>query len=258
MDPQGKVALVTGGGHGIGRALCHALHQAGARGVLVADLDAAAATAVAEEIGGVPVAVDVAVEEDIQRLAATAREHFGTVDLVCSNAGILLEGGVETPDPQWQRAWEIHAMAQVYLARAFLPEMLERGSGAFLLTASAAGLLNQPGCLVYAVTKHATVAIAEWLHMTYAHRGIEVFCLCPMGVKTAMLEDNLETSPLARHLAQDAVTPEEVATCAIDGLTQGHFLILPHPQAGAFYHGKAADIDRWLAGMGQLVRGLEE
>jgi NAD(P)-dependent dehydrogenase (short-subunit alcohol dehydrogenase family) len=258
MKIRNSVALVTGGGNGIGRALCRALSNAGTAGVIVADRDEAAARAVAEEIGGLAVTVDVADEASVRELIEAALERYGRIDLVCSNAGILLEGGVETPDADWQRAWEVNFLSNIYLARAVLPGMLERGSGTFLVTASAAGLLNQPGCLAYAVTKHAAVAFAEWLAFTYAHRGLQVACLCPMGVKTAMLADNLETSPLARHLSRDALEPEAVAAVAIEGLKDGRFLILPHPQVGDFYRGKAADIERWLGGMGKLVRSLEQ
>jgi len=257
MEILNAVAVVTGGGNGIGRALCHALAAAGARGVVVADVDETAARTVAAEIDGLAVAVDVRDEAQIQALIQAARDRFGTIDLVCSNAGILLEGGIETPDAAWQQAWEVNFMAQVYLARAAMPDMLERGSGAFLITASAAGLLSQPGGAAYAATKHAAVAIAEWLHMTYAHRGLQVACLCPMGVKTAMLHDNLATSSLAQQLSQEALEPEAVAEAALAGLRDGRFLILPHPQVGDFYRGKAADIERWLAGMGRLVRQLE-
>ena len=155
MKLSGKVAVVTGGANGIGRALCRKFAAEGARAVVVADIEGAAAQAVASEIGGVAQRTDVSKEADVQALVQFATDRFGQIDLFCSNAGIGIEGGVETPDSEWQRIWEINYMAHVYAARAVLPQMLARGDGYLLQTVSAAGLLTQIGSAPYAVTKHA-------------------------------------------------------------------------------------------------------
>src|SRR5580693_8151571 len=187
MNLTGKVAVVTGGASGIGRALCRRFAAEGARGVVVADLDGAAAEQVAREIGGLAVRTDVSRESDVAQLVERATAAFGAIDLLCSNAGIAMEGGIETPDGDWQRIWGINFMAHVYAARAVLPGMLARGQGYLLQTASAAGLLTQVGAGPYSVTKHAAVGFAEWLAITYRSRGIQVSCLCPQGVHTNML-----------------------------------------------------------------------
>src|SRR6185503_11876407 len=194
MEVKDKVAIVTGGANGIGRALCRRLAAGGARGVVVADKDERAAMQVAEEIGGLAVAVDVSVEADSVRLVEQATARFGPVDLFCSNAGIGLNGGPEVSNADWERIWQINVMAHVYAARAVLPEMLKRGEGYLLNTASAAGLLTQIGSAPYSVTKHAAVAFAEWLAVTYGDRGIGVSVLCPQGVRTRMLERALDAA----------------------------------------------------------------
>src|SRR5258708_2672663 len=163
MKLKEKVAVVTGGGNGIGRALCRRFATEGARGVVVADVEASAATLVAKEIGGIAVTTDVRREADLQQLVARATETYGPIDLFCSNAGIFTPGGMETTDADWERIWEINVRAHIYAARAVLPGMLARGEGYLLQTASAAGLLTQIGSAPYAVTKHAAVALAEWL-----------------------------------------------------------------------------------------------
>jgi len=209
MEVKDKVAIVTGGANGIGRALCRRLAAGGARGVVVADKDERAAMQVAEEIGGLAVAVDVSVEADSVRLVEQATARFGPVDLFCSNAGIGLNGGPEVSNADWERIWQINVMAHVYAVRAVLPEMLKRGEGYLLNTASAAGLLTQIGSAPYSVTKHAAVAFAEWLAVTYGDAGIRVSCLCPQGVRTNMLLEAEESG--TGFLTEGALEPEEVA-----------------------------------------------
>ena len=245
-----KVAVVTGGGGGIGRALCRRFAQEGARAVVVSDVNGAAASAVAKEIGGLAVQADVGRETDVQRLVKQAIATNGGIDLFCSNAGVLVGGGEEAPDSEWQRIWEINVMAHVYAARAVLPSMLARGEGYLLQTVSAAGLLSVIGGAPYAVTKHAALAFAEWLSITYGDRGIRVSALCPQGVRTDMLLN--DTSGLAAFLKQTAVDPEQVAKSVVEGLADERFLILPHPVVGEYFRQKAADYDRWLQGMRRL------
>jgi NAD(P)-dependent dehydrogenase (short-subunit alcohol dehydrogenase family) len=192
--------VVTGAGSGIGRALAQRLAAEGARGVVVADLDEAAGAAGAAEIDGLAVGVDVSSEDSIKELVARSVEAFGPIDLFCSNAGVPGPGGgPEASNEEWQRTWEINTMAHIWAARAVLPGMLARGEGYLLSTASAAGLLTQVGAMAYSVTKHAAVAVAEWLAITYGDAGIKVSCLCPQGVRTPMLDAALETRSARRR-----------------------------------------------------------
>ncbi len=255
MKLTDKVAVVTGGAGGIGRALCHRFMDEGARGVVVADRDAAGAQQVAAAIGGVAVQTDVSCEADIAHLVERSIAAFGAIDLFCSNAGIAMEGGIDTTDAEWERIWHINFMAHVYSARAVLPAMLARGEGYLLQTASAAGLLSQIGSAPYAVTKHAAVAFAEWLAITYGDRGIRVSCLCPQGVRTNMLADAERGA--ARFLLEGAIEPEQVADAVIAGLADERFLILPHPEVGEFLRRKATDYDRWLRGMRRLQNQID-
>ena len=256
MKLQDKVVVVTGGATGIGRALCRRFKQEGARGIVVADIDADGAVAVAREVGGLAVKTNVAVEADMVKLVKAATEKYGPVDLFCSNAGIITRGGEETPDADWQRIWEINVMAHVYAARAVLPSMLERGEGYLLQTASAAGLLSQIGSAPYAVTKHAAVGFAEWLSITYGDRGIKVSCLCPQGVRTNMLLG--DSGDRQSFLSAGSVSAEEVAEAVVKGLAAEHFLILPHPEVLEYYRRKGSDYDRWLSGMRRLQAKVKE
>ncbi len=257
MKLKDKVIVVTGGANGIGRALCRRFSAEGARGVVVADLDAQGSRQVADEIGGLAVATNVAIEADIINLVEKTNARYGQIDLFCSNAGIGgTLGGLEAVNEAWQQIWEINLMAHVYAARAVLPQMLERGEGYLLNTASAAGLLTQILSATYSVTKHAAVSFAEWLAVTYGDAGIKVSCLCPQGVKTKMLlgeEGNRDT-----FLSAGALEPEEVAGVVVKGLDEERFLILPHPEVAEYFVRKATDYDRWLRGMRRLQANVLE
>jgi len=250
MEMKGKVIVVTGGASGIGAALVRRFAQEGAAGTVVADLDETQARAVAAEVGGLAMRTDVSKEPEVQALIAQATAHFGRVDVLCSNAGIALGGGVEASNADWQRIWEINLMAHVYGARAVLPQMLERGEGYLLQTASAAGLLSHPDSALYAVSKHAAVSLAEWLAINYGDRGIRVSCLCPQGVRTPMLmgPDGSRKS----FLVDAAISPEQVAEDVIQAMRAERFLVLPHPEVADFMRRKAEDPDRWLGGMRKL------
>ena len=256
MNIQDKVVVVTGGGSGIGRALCHRFAMQGARGVVVADRNADSARRVAAEIGGLAVEVDVAIELQIQQLVEQTTAVFGLVDLFCSNAGISIDGGTEVTDVDWQRIWQTNFMSHVYAVRAVLPGMLARGHGTLLHTASAAGLLMQIGSAPYSVTKHAVVSLAEWLAVTHFASGIRVSCLCPQGVKTPMLDGVL--GPIGDHLKATALSPEAVADSVIAGLAEERFLILPHLEVAEYFQHKANDYDRWLRGMRRLQDQMGE
>lgn len=247
-----KVVVVTGGGNGIGRALCRRFSAEGAKAVVVADVNAASATQVAEEIGGTAIAVDVSREADVARLVSRVVAEHGAIDLFCSNAGIAVNGDENTPDAEWTRCWDVNVMAHVYAARAVVPHMLERGDGYLLQTVSAAGLLTHPQSATYAVTKHASLAFAEWLSMTYGDRGIKVSALCPQGVRTDMLRRAEAEAGNRSFLLDSAIEPEQLADDVVKGLEAERFLILPHGEVAEYVRRKAADHDRWLNGMRRL------
>jgi NAD(P)-dependent dehydrogenase (short-subunit alcohol dehydrogenase family) len=251
VDMQGKVVIVTGGASGIGRAMCERFAAEGALGIVVADRDAAQAEAVAAAIGGMAVQVDVAVEAEVQRLVRQASARFGPVDLFCSNAGVIVRADEDAANADWQRHWDVNLMAHVYAARAVLPQMLARGQGYLLNTASAAGLLSQVNAAPYSVTKHAAVAFAEWLSVAYGDKGIRVSCLCPQGVDTPMLR-GAGGSGRKSFLVEGALTPQQVAGCVVEGLRREEFLILPHAEVLGFFQRKANDYERWLRGMRRL------
>jgi len=248
MEIKGKVAVVTGGGSGIGAGAAKRFVEEGARGVVVADLNFENAERVAKEIGAVAIKCDVSREADIQQLVAQAKDRFGQVDIYFSNAGILGKmGGIELEDALWQKMWEVHGMAHVWAARAVVPGMIERGEGYFLVTASAAGLLNIVESAPYGVTKHAAVAIAEWLRIAYGRRGLRVSCLCPQSVATAMTSGGTGSAGL-----DGVLTTEQVAEDIVQVMRDEKFLVLPHPEVAKYFQAKGQDYDRWLGGMQKL------
>jgi NAD(P)-dependent dehydrogenase (short-subunit alcohol dehydrogenase family) len=252
MEIKDKVVVVTGGASGIGKALCERFAQDGARGVVVADLDAARAGVVADAIGGMAFGVNVGVEAEMQALVQAATARFGQVDVFCSNAGIIVRGDEGTPNVDWQRHWDVNVMAHVYAARAVLPQMLERGEGYLVQTASAAGLLSQVNAAPYSVTKHAAVGFAEWLSIAHGDRGIRVSCLCPQGVLTPMLMGADGQQRSKSFLGEGAVSPEAVAVEVVKAMREERFLVLPHPEVLTFLQRKTADYDRWIRGMRRL------
>jgi NAD(P)-dependent dehydrogenase (short-subunit alcohol dehydrogenase family) len=258
VELHGKVALVTGGANGIGRALCERFAAEGAAGVAVVDLDGAGAASVAAGIGdtAIGLAADVSVEADIAAAVQTTEERFGPIDLLVCNAGIGAMAGIDAPDEVWQRVWDVNVMAHVRAVRAVLPSMLARGEGYVLTTASAAGLLTQIGDAPYSVTKHAAVGLAEWLAITHGDEGLKVSCLCPQGVDTDLLR--AATGGVSGEVvtAQGVISPEEVADAVIDGLRDERFLILPHPEVATYLGRKAGDPDRWIGGMRKLQRRI--
>jgi NAD(P)-dependent dehydrogenase (short-subunit alcohol dehydrogenase family) len=260
MDLAGKHAVVTGGASGIGRALVRRFAQEGARAVVVADFNLEGAQAVAEEVGGMAVHIDAGREADIQALISSSTEAHGPIDLFVSNAGVPgAMGGPEAPDDDWDQSWRVNVMAHVWASRALVPEMLERGEGYLVNTASAAGLLTQVSALPYSVTKHAAVALAEWLSVSYSDDGIRVSCICPQAVRTPMLDLAMEEPAAAAALnAGGLLDPEDVAEAVVEGIRDERFLILPHPEVAEFLALKANDPERWLAGMRRIVRRARE
>jgi len=261
MDPRGAVVVITGAAGGIGAAMARRFAAAGAAGMVLADLDGAVALARSlDPARAVGVACDVTDPAAVAGLVTLAGDTFGPVDLFCSNAGITTGTGLDTSDAAWSRAWAVNVHAHVLAARAVLPSMLERGSGYLLQTCSAAGLLTAVGDAPYAVTKHAAVAFAEWLSMTYGDRGIKVSALCPQGVDTPLLTDGLAAGhPGARVTAASGavLSPDEVAEAVVEGLAAERFLILPHPEVATYQQRKAVDPDRWLASMRSLITRVE-
>ena len=268
MELRDRVAVVTGGGGGIGEGLARAFAAEGARAVVVADIDGGAANRVADDIGAggataaLGLAVDAGSEPDVQALVARTEDDFGPVDLFCANAGILTIGGVEVPDEAWERIWRVNVASHVYAARAVLPSMLARGEGYLLHTASAAGLLTQLGSAPYSVTTHAVVGLAEWLAITHGDAGVRVSCLCPQAVATAMTggaRRSVGEGGVQSTAGRDGIlSPAQVAEVVVDALRQERFLILPHPEVGEYIKRKADDPDRWLKGMRRLrARSLD-
>ena len=262
MKIQNRVAIVTGGASGIGRAAAERFHQDGARHVVVADRDEKGARAVAEAIGGTGAALDVADEGAVRTLVERVEREHGGIDLVFSNAGYGSVGGLEVPNDEFQRMWEVHVMAHVYAARAVLPAMIRRGEGYLLSTASAAGLLSQIGSVSYAVTKHAAVALAEWIAITHGPQGIRVSVLCPQAVATNIRanspsRERMGTTPGVAS-GDGVLSAEQVADCLIEAIADERFWVLPHPQVGEYVRRKATDVDRWLGGMQRFQQRLYE
>jgi NAD(P)-dependent dehydrogenase (short-subunit alcohol dehydrogenase family) len=263
-----KVAIVTGGGGGIGGALAAKLAQQGAR-VVVADLDAHAARAVSDGVNAerpgaaISAGGDVSDSAEIQRLIDLAETEFGPVDLYFANAGITGVAGLDISEREWEQSIDINLRAHTRAAQLLVPLWVERGEGYFVSTASAAGLLTQLGSATYSVTKHAAVGFAEWLNITYGDQGVRVSCLCPMGVNTKLLYSGEETGSVLGSLATRAVTaagdvlePTAVADIVLEAIEDERFLILPHPGVLDMYRQKAADYDRWLRGMRRYQRSL--
>ena len=253
MELKDKTIVVTGGASGIGREMCRRFHREGARNIVVADLNFEDATSVAEEINGIAKEVDVSAENDIVELIDFTEGNLGPIDLFCSNAGVGLGRDIDEPDEVWEKIWHVNTMSHVWAARKLVPIMEKRGGGYLLSTASAAGLLSQIGSVTYAVTKHAAVALAEWLAITYGDRGIKVSVLCPQAVRTAM------TAGGAGVAAVDGMIEPDIAVDAVvETIREERFLVLPHPEVAEYIKRKTSDYDRWIAGMQRLQRTFSE
>jgi NAD(P)-dependent dehydrogenase (short-subunit alcohol dehydrogenase family) len=250
MKVEGKICVVTGGASGIGAALVRRFAADGAAGIVVVDRNAEGAAAVAESVGGLAHACDLGVEAEVNAMVAAAFERYGRVDVLCNNAGIANDQDfLESTIEPWDQQWAVNVMSHVYAVRAVLPSMLERGEGYLQHTASMAGILTTHGAAAYASTKHAVVGLAEWLSITYGHRGIGVHLLAPLGVDTPMLDT---TSDFAKTAAGPIRTADEVAGQVVDAFDEGRFLVLTDPIAAEWMRRKSDDLERWLEGMRRL------
>ena len=247
MDVRDKVIVVTGGASGIGRAMAERFHAEGAKKVVVADLDGEGAQQVAGLVDGWAQTVDVSNESQIVSLIEETETQFGPIDLFCSNAGIGLGKGLDEPPEVWQKIWEVNTMSHVYAAKHLVPRMTSRGGGYLLNTASAAGLLSQIGSVTYAVTKHAAVALAEWIAITHGRDGIKVSVLCPQAVRTAMTAGGPGVAGV-----DGMIEPEQAVDAVMEALKNETFLVLPHPEVAEYIKRKTSDYDRWLHGMRRL------
>ncbi|MEV6512597.1 SDR family oxidoreductase [Streptomyces sp. NPDC051642] len=246
---QGAGVVVTGAGGGIGAALARRFAAEGAR-VVVNDLDADRVKAVADEIGA------IAVPGDASAVVSDARDALGgTVDIYCANAGVGSGGSEAAGEDVWALAWDVNVMAHVRAAEALIPGWLERGGGRFVSTVSAAGLLTMIGAAPYSVTKHGAYAFAEWLSLTYRHRGIKVHAICPQGVRTDMLAATGSAGDLV--LQPTAIEPDAVADALMKGIQEERFLILPHPEVAGYYQARATEPDRWLTTMNHIQQKWE-
>lgn len=251
MKPTDKVVVVTGAGSGIGEALSRRFAKESPAALILGDIDQQAVDRVAADLGATAVRIDVSSPEENQSLVEKVERDFGPIDLFCANAGIGFIGDEQTDPSDWDRMWRVNTMSHVHAAKALIPGWLARGEGYFLSTASAAGLLTNLKAAQYSVTKHAAVAFAEWLAITYGDRGVKVSCLCPMGVDTPLLDVATEFHDL---LSPHAIPADQVADAVVAGLEEENFLILPHPEVSRFFKNKAEDYDRWIGGMRKVQR----
>lgn len=266
MNLNNKIALVTGGAHGIGRALSRALHIEGVRTV-VADLDYEGAVKVADEINGLAVKLDVSSEADIIAAVEQAETEIGPVDIFISNAGVAFgdgdSGAASASNECWKACLDVNLMAHVYAARAMVPRMTARGGGCLVNVASAAGLLCQVGEAAYTASKHAAVGFAESLAITHNDDGIHVCLVCPQAVATRLIGMDEDTeiedgsTGFGGNDVDGILSAEYVADCILAGIQQEKFLILPHPQVETYFRRKASDHDRWIGGMRRFRKSLQ-
>ncbi len=256
MQVSGAVVVVTGAARGIGRALAERFAREGARAVIASDIDSEALRETADTIGAEAHVADVTSESELNDLVAATESRCGPIDLFCSNAGVSHPGGPEVPNADFERVLDVNFRSHLLAARILVPRMTARGHGYLLNTASAAGVLTQIGSLAYAVSKHAAVALAEWLAVTYGGQGLKVSVLCPQGVRTRLLLG--ERGERDNFLTPGAIEPFDVADAVIEGLAEERFLILPHPEVLEYMRRKSSDYDRWLRGMRRLQARVRE
>jgi NAD(P)-dependent dehydrogenase (short-subunit alcohol dehydrogenase family) len=248
---EDKIVVITGGGSGIGAAMARRFAEEKPSALVVADIDVDGATEVAEEVSGVAVFTDVSDEEANRELIEGTEQRFGPIDLFCANAGIGTVGNEQADAAVWERMWQVNTMSHVYAAKYLIPGWVARGSGYFLATVSAAGLLTNLKAAQYSVTKHAALAFTEWIAVTYGDAGVKASALCPQFVNTPLIEGSKSFQALGKNNTLEA---SEVADVVVAGLADERFLILPHPEVEKYFQNKANDYDRWIGGMQKLQR----
>lgn len=254
MELKDKIVVVTGAASGIGRSLAIRFAEEGAKAVVCADINLAGAQETADACNGVAIQANVGIEDDVATLIEKVETEVGPIDLYFSNAGILIAGGMEASNEDWQRIWDINVMSHVWASRHLVPLMIARGGGYLMSTASAAGLLNQVGAAPYGVTKHAAVGLAEWLAMTHGDDGIKVSVLCPQAVRSEMTRGHEEGVAAMDGMLE----PEVVAEACVQTIRNETFLVLPHPEVLDYMRKKTENYDRWIGGMRKLNRRFGE
>ena len=261
MKIKNRVVVVTGGASGIGAALCRKLAALEPKGLAILDVDGGKASALAEELGALGLAVDVSKEDEVKSSIDEVEATFGPIDIYVANAGIGHLGGVELDNQTWQSTWDVNVMAHVFAARALLPAMIERGEGYLVFTSSAAGMLVNMGTAAYTATKHAALGLAEWLAVTHGPQGIKVSCICPQFVRTPMVEEFDLTPKMRAFVNEGIIEADQVALDIIAGIDREEFLILPHPIVKEFVQAKAHNHQKWLEtmmGMNQAFMGAKK
>ena len=254
MQVKNKRVVVTGAASGIGKALAVTFKKAGAQSVVAVDINIEGAKETAKDIDGIAVKANVGQESDILNVIEKGNEFSGGIDIFCSNAGIGgVHGFFDVKTEDWQNIWEVNVMSHIYAARNVLPQMLERGEGYLMSTASAAGVLTQIGSAGYSVTKAAAVSFSEWIKITYGTKGIGVSCLCPQAVRTAMTAGGPGVAGI-----DGMIEPEEAAADVLDAIEKDRFLVTPHPEVLEYIKRKGTDRDRWISGMQRLQQRFEE
>ena len=251
MKIENKVIVVTGGSGGIGRALAASFIHEKAKVVILLDINFDKFESKNHNL--ISKICDVTDEKELTKIIDEINHEFGLVDIFCSNAGILSLGNEQTSIKDWNKNWDLHVMSHVFAAKKLIPEMLKRGSGYFVNTSSAAGLLSHIDSVTYSTTKHAAIGFAEWIAITYGKQGIGVSILCPQAVETAMTKGREnEVSAL-----DGMMRPEQVALDVIKAIKEETFLISPHEQVLGYFQNKANNYSRWIGGMQKLRQKLK-
>lgn len=253
----GQRVVVTGAARGIGAAVAERLTALGAR-LVITDLLDDQLRATVDRLQAQAISADIGTVDGVGEVVDAALSTLGEIDVWVGNAGVARGAGLDTPESDWDVSWQVNVLAHVRAARLLIPRWLERGSGRFVVTASAAGLLTVLGQPSYAVTKHGAEAFAEWLAATYGHRGIDVHAICPQGVRTDMYPGP-GADPVADIIGHDgALDPSDVADALVTALAHGDFLVLPHPEVKDYFALRGGDTDKWLRGMQRLQARIDQ
>ena len=256
MTLQNKNIVITGGANGIGKAFAERFLKESPNSIHLIDINPDVSN-VAQSIGAIAYIADVANEEQFAIILNQIIQDSGSIDLFCSNAGVEGHGTLDASNNTWDRNWQINVMSHIYAARVLIPHMLENKNGYFLLTVSAAGLLNMPGAMPYATTKHAALGLAENLSIMYGNQGIKVSALCPQLVDTNMLKTS-KLPPEDHPLMMDGIlTTQQVADYTVQGINDEKFLILPHENVLRYIQGKTYNYDKSIEEVRKQIAKLK-